>query len=207
MRDFLPNPRFCHPMKLHELKPNTGAKKSATRRGRGNGSKKGTYSGRGMKGQNSRSGGCVRLGFEGGQSTLLQRMPKRRGFTNPNRISFAAVNLDRLEEKFNANDTVTLETLKEKNLIRQNAPMAKILARGEISKKLTVQGLYVSETAKKKIEKADGKIEDEQIKEKKVASKQAGKSASKKGKQAPKEEEKKPEKDENPKEASTSEKK
>ncbi len=146
-------------MKLHDLKPNHRSKTSKIRRGRGNASGYGTFSGRGCKGQNSRTGGGVRLGFEGGQTSLLQRIPKRRGFTNPNRKEYIAVNLDTLEAIFSDKDTVSVESLTEKNVIQNKDILVKILSRGELSKKITIKNLPVSAAAAKKIEKAGGKVE------------------------------------------------
>ncbi len=141
-------------MKQNELKPHVGAKKAKIRRGRGDASGYGSFSGRGCKGQNARSGGGVRLGFEGGQSTMIQRMPKLKGFTNLNRVESIAVNLDRLDEKFEEGGIVNLESLKEKGLIRNTRVSVKILGRGEISKKLQISEVEISQTAQKKLEKA-----------------------------------------------------
>jgi len=135
-------------MKIHNLTPNP--RKRRTRSGQGDGSGKGSFSGRGCKGQNSRAGGGVRPGFEGGQSGLLDRMPKKRGFRNPNRVEAQILNLDTLEENFKDGETVSLETLVDKNLIRKNNAKVKILGNGELTKKLTVaENILLSETAKK----------------------------------------------------------
>ncbi len=144
-------------MKLNELAPKI-VKKARRRKGQGNATGNGTYAGRGMNGQNARAGGGVRLGFEGGQSGLLDRMPKLRGFKNPNRIPTRAVNLSDLEEVFNDGDKVDLDALIDKNLVG-NGESAKILGKGKLTKKLEISGLQVSESAKKAIEKAGGKIE------------------------------------------------
>ncbi len=144
-------------MELHTLKSNV--KTSRTRRGRGNGSGKGTFSGRGCNGQNARAGGGVRPGFEGGQTPLIQRMPKLRGFRNPNRVETQAINLAKLEENFKDSDKVTLDTLLEKNLINKNSAKVKILNDGEITKKLEIDaGIFISKTAQAAIEKAGGKM-------------------------------------------------
>ncbi|MCB9809833.1 50S ribosomal protein L15 [Candidatus Peribacteria bacterium] len=123
-------------MKLHELQA-TQTKKPRRRKGRGYSSGFGTFAGRGCKGQNSRSGGGVRLGFEGGQSPLLKRLPKLKGFKNPNRVETSVVDLSALGV-FSAGEAVTLETLKEKQLIPARATRAKILANGECTVALTL---------------------------------------------------------------------
>lgn len=141
---------------LSKLAPKV-AKKAKMRKGQGNGSK-GTFSGRGCNGQNSRAGGGVRLGFEGGQSSLLMRMPKLRGFKNPNRVETQIVNLDKLELTFKDGAEVNLLSLIDAGLIRKNNAKVKILGDGELSKKLNVEGVLVSKTAKDAIEKAGGTI-------------------------------------------------
>lgn len=143
---------------LSSLKPNN--KKSRIRRGRGNGSK-GTFSGRGCKGQNSRSGGGIRLGFEGGQSGILARMPKLRGFKNPNRVETEAFNLYVIEDAYKDGETVNLETLLAKGIISGRNAKVKILGDGEIKKKVTVSAqIMTSAGAKEAIEKAGGKVEE-----------------------------------------------
>ncbi len=142
-------------MKLNELKPN--ARKTRKRVGRGDGSGRGTFSGRGMNGQNARAGGGVRLGFEGGQSGVLDRMPKLRGFKNPNRVAVRAINLSVLEENFKDKEKVTIDSLRTKNLISKKE-MAKILGNGKITKKVEIAGVPISESAKKAVEKAGGTI-------------------------------------------------
>ena len=142
---------------LSSLKPN--AKKSKIRRGRGNGSK-GTFSGRGCKGQNSRAGGGVRLGFEGGQSGVLDRMPKLRGFRNPNRVETEAVNLFVLEENYKNGETVSLETLLLRGMISGRNGKVKVLAKGDITKKLTISAeIMISANAKTAIEAAGGTVQ------------------------------------------------
>ena len=139
-------------MKLNDLSPNI--KKTSKRVGRGSGSNKGTFSGRGCKGQNSRAGGGVRHGFEGGQTPLLQRMPKLRGFKNPNRVEAQVVNLGTLDEAFKDGEKVTFDALVEKNLVSKNNPKVKILGDGELTKKLTIdEGILVSASAQKALEK------------------------------------------------------
>jgi large subunit ribosomal protein L15 len=141
---------------LSKLAPKV-AKPAKMRKGQGNGSK-GTFAGRGCKGQNARSGGGVRPGFEGGQSGLLMRMPKLRGFKNPNRVETQVVNLDKLELTFSDGAKVNLVSLAEAGLIRKNNAKVKILGDGGLTKKLVVTEVLVSETAKAAIEKAGGSV-------------------------------------------------
>ncbi len=127
--------------------------------GRGQGSGRGGTSGKGHKGQNSRSGGSVRPGFEGGQMPLYRRVA-RRGFSNyPFKRVAQPVNLFQLEGAFADGDTVSLESLREKNLVGRRVDYVKILANGDVTKKLTVQGLKVSGTAAHKIVAAGGTVE------------------------------------------------
>ncbi|EMX4359446.1 50S ribosomal protein L15 [Listeria innocua] len=144
-------------MKLHELKPSEGSRKERNRVGRGTGSGNGKTSGRGHKGQKARSGGGVRLGFEGGQLPLFRRIPKR-GFTNINRKEFAIVNLDVLN-RFEDGTEVTPELLIEIGIIRNEKSGIKILSDGNIEKKLTVKANKFSAAAKEAIEAAGGKTE------------------------------------------------
>ncbi|MBA1336387.1 MAG: LSU ribosomal protein L15p (L27Ae) [Firmicutes bacterium] len=144
-------------MKLHELKPAEGAKKSAKRVGRGTASGHGKTSTRGHKGQKARSGGGVRPGFEGGQMPLQRRLPKR-GFTNIFRKEFAIVNLDRLNIFENGTE-VTPELLIEAGLIKKADGQVKILGSGDIEKNLTVKAHKFSKSAVEKIEAAGGKVE------------------------------------------------
>ncbi|WP_198493444.1 50S ribosomal protein L15 [Listeria monocytogenes] len=144
-------------MKLHELKPSEGSRKERNRVGRGTGSGNGKTSGRGHKGQKARSGGGVRLGFEGGQLPLFRRIPKR-GFTNINRKEFAIVNLDVLN-RFEDGTEVTPEFLVETGIIRNEKSGIKILSNGNIEKKLTVKANKFSAAAKEAIEAAGGKTE------------------------------------------------
>ncbi|HEL8560658.1 TPA: 50S ribosomal protein L15 [Listeria monocytogenes] len=144
-------------MKLHELKPSEGSRKERNRVGRGTGSGNGKTSGRGHKGQKARSGGGVRLGFEGGQLPLFRRIPKR-GFTNINRREFAIVNLDVLN-RFEDGTEVTPELLVETGIIRNEKSGIKILSNGNIEKKLTVKANKFSAAAKEAIEAAGGKTE------------------------------------------------
>ena len=145
-------------MKLHELSPNEGAVKSKKRVGRGIGSGLGKTSVKGHKGQNARSGGGVRPGFEGGQLPLFRRLSKR-GFNNYNfRTVYAVVNVGDLE-RFEDGTTVTIEMLKESGLVNKELDGIKILGNGKLTKKLTVKANKFSNTAKEKIESVGGKIE------------------------------------------------
>ncbi|MDH5174163.1 MAG: 50S ribosomal protein L15 [Elusimicrobiota bacterium] len=144
-------------MKLSELTPNIGSKHKKKRVGRGPGSGHGGTSCRGTKGQRSRSGGGVRLGFEGGQMPLIRRLPKR-GFTRIFKKEYNIVNLRSLEEKFSDNEEVTASTLKEKGLVKKGLPI-KILGSGEITKKLMVKVAGFSKSAREKILKAGGSVE------------------------------------------------
>ncbi len=146
-------------MKLHQLSPAAGSSKSAWRKGRGPGSGNGKTAGRGHKGQNARTGGGVRPGFEGGQIPLYRRLPKR-GFTNSLfKKDYAIINLETLDRCFNDGDVVSMDVLLEKGIIRKELSGLKVLARGEITKKLTVKAAIFSATAKEKIEAAGGKAE------------------------------------------------
>ncbi|PLR96394.1 50S ribosomal protein L15 [Bacillus sp. T33-2] len=144
-------------MKLHELKPAEGSRQERKRKGRGIGSGNGKTAGKGHKGQNARSGGGVRPGFEGGQTPLFQRLPKR-GFTNINRKEYAVVNLDALNQ-FEDGTEVTPELLIETGLVRKELAGIKILANGKIEKKLTVKAHKFSSAAKEAIEAAGGQTE------------------------------------------------
>ncbi|QPA31076.1 50S ribosomal protein L15 [Thermaerobacillus caldiproteolyticus] len=144
-------------MKLHELQPALGSRKERNRVGRGIGSGNGKTSGRGHKGQNARSGGGVRLGFEGGQTPLFRRLPKR-GFTNINRKEYAIVNLDALN-RFEDGTEVTPELLLETGVVSKLKDGVKILGNGQIEKKLTVKAHKFSSAAKEAIEAAGGKTE------------------------------------------------
>ncbi|WP_366923245.1 50S ribosomal protein L15 [Metallumcola ferriviriculae] len=144
-------------VRLHELKPAEGAKKASTRKGRGIGSGLGKTSGRGHGGQNSRSGGGVRRGFEGGQMPLTRRLPKR-GFTNIFAKEIAIVNLDQLNA-FNEGTEVTPELLVQEGIVNQVKDGIKILANGELTKSLTVKANFFSKAAAEKIEAAGGRAE------------------------------------------------
>ena len=144
-------------MKLHELKPTEGSRKVRNRVGRGIGSGNGKTAGKGHKGQNARSGGGVRLGFEGGQTPLFRRLPKR-GFTNINRKEFAIVNLSTLN-RFEDGTEVTPELLLETGVISKLNDGVKVLASGAVEKKLTVKAHKFSSSAKEAIEAAGGSVE------------------------------------------------
>ena len=145
---------------LKELKPAEGSKTRPKKRlGRGTGSGKGTTSGRGNKGQNSRSGGGVRLGFEGGQMPLQRRLPKR-GFTNIFRKEYAVVNVKDLDQRFEDGAVVGPEELVECGLVRKIRDGVKILGDGELKKGLTVKAHRFTKTAREKIEAAGGKVEE-----------------------------------------------
>ncbi|CAM4342137.1 50S ribosomal protein L15 [Bacillus manliponensis] len=144
-------------MKLHELKPAEGSRKVRNRVGRGIGSGNGKTAGKGHKGQNARSGGGVRLGFEGGQTPLFRRLPKR-GFTNINRKEFAIVNLSVLN-RFEDGTEVTPELLLETGVISKLNDGVKVLASGAVEKKLTVKAHKFSSSAKEAIEAAGGTVE------------------------------------------------
>lgn len=145
-------------MKLHELKSSEGARRENFRVGRGVGSGNGKTAGKGHKGQNARSGGGVRLGFEGGQLPLYRRLPKR-GFKNVNRVEYAIVNLKTLNVYFEDGETVSPVALVEKGIINKEFDGIKVLAAGELTKKLTVQAHKFSKSAVSAIEKAGGTVE------------------------------------------------
>ena len=144
-------------MKLHELKPAFGATTAPKRLGRGTGSGLGKTSGKGHKGAKARSGGGKRPGFEGGQMPLVRRLPKR-GFYNPFRTEYVAINVDRLEV-FEDGTTVTPVELIEYGIIKKIGDGIKIMGNGELTKKLTVQASKFTASAKEKIEAAGGKAE------------------------------------------------
>ncbi|CAB1261658.1 50S ribosomal protein L15 [Clostridium sp. MT-14] len=144
-------------MKLHELKPAEGSRKSRKRIGRGTGSGFGRNAGKGEKGQKARSGGGVRIGFEGGQMPLYRRLPKR-GFTNIFAKEYFELNVERLNI-FEDGTEVTPELLLEKRIIRGSKDGLKVLGNGELKKKLTVKAAKFTKTAAEKIEAAGGKVE------------------------------------------------
>lgn len=145
-------------MKLHELSPAPGSVKESFRKGRGIGSGNGKTAGKGHKGQNARSGGGVRLGFEGGQLPLYRKLPKR-GFKNRFATNYAIVNVATLNDKFSDGETVNLDALMAAGIVRKELDGLKVLGNGEITKKLTVEAAVFSASAKEKIEAAGGKVE------------------------------------------------
>ena len=145
-------------MKLHELSPAPGSAKPVWRKGRGTGSGNGKTAGRGHKGQNARSGGGVRPGFEGGQNPLYRRLPKR-GFYNKFAKEYAIVNISSLEKYFDEGAVVDIAALAKKRIVRKLGDGVKILGNGDITKKLTVKASIFSASAKEKIEAAGGTAE------------------------------------------------
>lgn len=146
-------------MKLHDLRPDEGATKKRKRVGRGTGSGRGKTSGRGMKGQNARTGGPVRPTFEGGQLPLVKRLPKLRGFNNRFKVHYVPVNLERLGECFEAGAEVTPESLHSAGLLGKASDPVVVLAKGEIDKALHVKTHRISKAAQAKIEAAGGSVE------------------------------------------------
>ena len=144
-------------MKLEELRAPEGSSRARKRRGRGHATGQGTTGGRGMNGQKSRSGGGVRLGFEGGQMPLYRRLPKR-GFTNIWGTEYAVINVDDLN-RFDEGTTVTPALLKEQGIVKDQKDGIKVLGNGELTKNITVQASKFSKTAAEKIEAAGGKAE------------------------------------------------
>ena len=146
-------------MQLNDLRPAAGSTKNRKRIGRGNSSGHGTYAGRGLNGQLSRSGGGKGAGFEGGQQPLAMRLPKLPGFINHNRVEYVPVNVDRLEQIFADGDVVDCDSLVAKGVIKHDYIPVKVLGNGELTKKLTVKVDKVSASAQAKIEAAGGKVE------------------------------------------------
>ncbi len=146
-------------MQLNDLFPAPGSRQNRKRVGRGNGSGHGSTAGRGDKGQNSRSGGGKGPGFEGGQNPLHMRMPKLGGFKNRNRVEYAVVNVSRLEDLYAAGDTVDVDSLFDKGVIKSKTTPVKVLGDGELTKKLTVKIDRVSGPARAKIEAAGGTVD------------------------------------------------
>ena len=144
-------------MKLNTLKPNAGSRSKKFRKGKGHASGLGKTSGRGHKGQKARSGGFHKVGFEGGQMPLQRRLPKR-GFTSLNKKETSELRLDQLE-KVKA-DIIDLDALKNENLVPRYIQKIKVIATGELNKAVTIQGLGLSENAKKAVIDSGGKILD-----------------------------------------------
>jgi large subunit ribosomal protein L15 len=146
-------------LKSNELSPATGSTKNRTRLGRGNASGHGGECGRGHKGQKSRSGYSRKAGFEGGQNPLYKRIPKNKGFKNfLFKIGYAAVNLSVLNELFNEGDTVDVDSLADKGVVQDNERI-KILATGELTKKLHIKAHKASKSAEEKLKKAGATLE------------------------------------------------
>ena len=144
-------------MKLFELKPSEGTTKDAKRKGRGHGSGNGKTAGRGHKGQNARSGGGVRIGFEGGQMPIYRRLPKR-GFNNIFAKSYAEINVSDLN-KFENGAVVDAAALVEAGILKKTLDGVKVLGNGNVEKKVTVKAAKFTASAKEKIEAAGGKVE------------------------------------------------
>lgn len=145
-------------MKLHELKPNEGAKKRRKRVGRGIAAGQGKTAGRGTKGQNARTGGGVPLWHEGGNVPLYRRLPYKRGFTPPNRVVYNEVNLYQLED-FDAGDEVTPETLEQAGLLKDETNPVVLLGQGDVDVDLKVKVHRISRGARSKVEAAGGSVE------------------------------------------------
>jgi large subunit ribosomal protein L15 len=176
-------------MQAHQLKPAPGSKHARKRIGRGNAAGQGTYSGRGLKGQKSRAGNKPRRYFEGGQTRMMKRLPRRRGFTNLFRVGYQAVNLTDLT-RFEAGSEVTPEMLKETRVLRSLRTPIKVLGTGEMDRPLTVRANRFSQSAREKIEAAGGTvIETDPRPEPRPKREKAGKKKSQKpGAQKPKRE-------------------
>jgi large subunit ribosomal protein L15 len=142
-------------MKLHHLRPAEGSRRDRKRVGRGKAAGQGKTAGRGTKGYLARHN--PKLGFEGGQMPLQRRVPKLKGFTNPNRVEFAVVNVDALGKSFEAGAEVTPEVLAERGIVRKGMPV-KVLGTGDIDRALTVRTHAVSAAARAKIEHAGGSV-------------------------------------------------
>ena len=143
-------------MKLHHLKPAPGSRRPRKRVGRGEAAGQGKTAGRGTKGWGARH--QPKQGFEGGQMPLARRVPKLKGFTNPNRVEFAVVNVSRLEQAFDAGAEVTPEVLHERRMVRKGT-LVKVLGQGDLDKALTVRAHAVSASARAKIERAGGTVQ------------------------------------------------
>jgi large subunit ribosomal protein L15 len=146
-------------MQQNELSPSPGSRQKRKRVGRGNGSGHGTYSGRGLKGQKSRSGLQIQRGFEGGQLPIIKRLPRKRGFYNRFRVEYSPVNVGALNY-FSAESEITVEILFDAGLIKSLDRPVKILAHGELQNAITIKANKFSAAAKAKIEAAGGKVEE-----------------------------------------------
>lgn len=143
-------------MKLHHLRPGPGARRDRRRVGRGRAAGQGKTAGRGTKGYLARNN--KKLGYEGGQMPLARRVPKKKGFTNPNREEWAVVNVERLAQRFDADATVSPESMAAAGLVRRRMPV-KVLGGGELDRALTVQAHGFTRVAREKIERAGGRVE------------------------------------------------
>ena len=141
---------------MHHLRPAEGAVRDRRRVGRGKAAGQGKTAGRGTKGYNARHN--PKPGFEGGQMPLQRRIPKLKGFTNPNRAEYAVVNVDKLGQAFEAGTEVTPELLRQRGMVRKSLPV-KVLGQGELDRPLTVRAHAVSTSARAKIEQAGGAVE------------------------------------------------
>jgi len=146
-------------MQLHDLSPAPGSRTNRKRVGRGNGSGHGSTAGRGDNGQNSRAGGGKGPGFEGGQNPLHMRMPKLGGFKNRNRVEYAVINVARIEDIYAAGETVDVDSLFVKGVIKSKTTPVKVLGDGEITKAVTVRVDKASASARAKIEAAGGTVD------------------------------------------------
>ena len=143
-------------MKLHHLRPGEGARRDRRRVGRGRAAGQGKTAGRGTKGYLARN--SKKLGYEGGQMPLTRRVPKKKGFTNLNREAWAVVNVERLAQRFEADDTVSPESMAAAGLVRRRMPV-KVLGGGELDRALTVRAHGFTRVAREKIERAGGRVE------------------------------------------------
>lgn len=143
-------------MKLHHLRPEPGARRDRRRVGRGRAAGRGKTAGRGTKGYLARNN--KKLGYEGGQMPLARRVPKKKGFTNPNREAWAVVNVERLAQRFEADATVSPESMAAAGLVGRRMPV-KVLGGGELDRALTVQAHGFTRVAREKIERAGGRVE------------------------------------------------
>jgi large subunit ribosomal protein L15 len=143
-------------VKLHHLRPGPGARRDRRRVGRGRAAGQGKTAGRGTKGYLARNN--KKLGYEGGQMPLTRRVPKKKGFTNPNREAWAVVNVERLAQRFDADATVSPESMAAAGLVRRRMPV-KVLGGGELDRALTVQAHGFTRVAREKIERAGGRVE------------------------------------------------
>ncbi len=144
-------------MKLNEMKPKVGSTKARKRVGRGNASGSGTFCGRGCKGQGQRKSANVRPGFEGGQTSLISRLPKLRGFKNPNKVFFQVVNVGDLNV-FKDGEEINIQTLLKKKLVSKKNVPVKVLGNGKLTKKVVLKVLKASKVAKSKVLAAGGKV-------------------------------------------------